>query len=205
MDLLMQAGYMQWQGSLRATYDKYLHPDVLDYDTKEMWDWIAENRVIDLFQFDSQTGLQAAKAIKPHSLLELAAANSVMRLMVSEEGAEQPIDTYIRYKNDISQWYTCMRDQYHLTDEEIKTVEPYLLPTYGIGDTQEVVMQLSMDDHISGFNVAQSNKLRKGISKKDRVLQQKMKSMFFEHGHEIGTSDNLLNYIWKEVVGKQLG
>lgn len=205
MDLLVKAGHMQWQGSLRATYDKYLHPDVLDYDTKEMWDWVSENKVINLFQMSTQVGLQAAKAIKPHSLLELAAANSVMRLMVSEEGAEQPIDTYIRYKNDISQWYSCMRDRYHLTDKEIKTVEPYLLPTYGIGDTQEVVMQLSMDDHISGFNVAQSNKLRKGISKKDRVLQQKMKSMFFEHGREIGTSDNLLTYIWKEVVGKQLG
>jgi hypothetical protein len=27
----------------------------------------------------------------------------------------------------------------------------------------------------------------------------------FEHGKEIGTSENLLNYIWKEVIGKQLG
>lgn len=41
--------------------------------------------------------------------------------------------------------------------------------------------------------------------KKNKDLQQKMKSMFFEHGREIGTSDNLLTYIWKEVVGKQLG
>lgn len=32
-----------------------------------------------------------------------------------------------------------------------------------------------------------------------------MKKMFFEHGKEIGTSENLLNYIWKEVIGKQLG
>ena len=38
MNLLIDAGYMKWQGSLRATYNKYLHPDVLDYDTKEMWD-----------------------------------------------------------------------------------------------------------------------------------------------------------------------
>lgn len=34
MDLLIEAGHMQWQGSLRATYNKYLHPDVLDYETK---------------------------------------------------------------------------------------------------------------------------------------------------------------------------
>lgn len=205
MDLLIEAGHMEWQGSLRATYNKYLHPDVLDYETPEMWDWIGANKVVNLFQFDSQIGLQAAKRIKPHSLPELAAANSIMRLMVSEPGAEQPMDTYIRYKNDINLWYENMKNQYHLTEEEIKTVEPYLLPVYGVGDTQEIVMELSMDEHISGFDVAQANKLRKGISKKDKDLQAQMKKMFFEHGKEIYTSENLLNYIWKEVVGKQLG
>ena len=205
MNLLIDAGYMKWQGSLRATYNKYLHPDVLDYDTKEMWDMVAKNDVTDLFQFDTAVGLQAAKRIKPHSLIELATANSIMRLMVSGEGAEQPIDTYIRYKNDINEWYKCMRDEYHLTESEIKILEKYLLPVYGVGDTQEIVMEISMDDHISGFNVTQSNKLRKGIAKKDEKLQEAMKKMFFEHGKEIGTSENLLNYIWKEVIGKQLG
>lgn len=205
MEMLISVGYMKWQGSLRATYDKYLHPDVLDYDTEEMWDMVAENKVLNLFQFDTPVGLQAAKRIKPHSLIELATANSIMRLMVDEEGAEQPIDTYIRYKNDINEWYKCMREDYSLTEDEIKILEKYLLPVYGVGDTQEIVMEISMDEHISGFNVTQSNKLRKGISKKDKELQAAMKKMFFEHGKEIGTSENLLNYIWKEVIGKQLG
>lgn len=205
MDMLVASGHMEWQGSLRATYNKYLHPDVLDYTTPEMWDWISENKVMDLFQFNTQVGLQAAKRIKPHSIRELAAANSIMRLMVTEPGAEQPIDTYIRYKNDINQWYDCMIDQYQLTKKEIEVLEPYLLPEYGVGATQEDVMELSMDPHIANFTVAESNKLRRGISKKDRELQQKTKQMFFEHGYEIGTSENLLNYVWKEVVGKQLG
>ena len=205
MDMLIEAGYMKWQGSLRDTYNKYLHPDVLDYDTREMWDMVARNDVTDLFQFDTTVGLQAAKRIKPHSLVELATANSIMRLMVSSEGAEQPMDTYIRYKDDISQWYKCMREEYHLTEDEIKIMEKYLLPVYGVGDTQEIVMEISMDKHVSDFNVALSNKLRKGISKKDEALQQAMKQMFFDHGKEIGTSKNLLNYVWKEVIGKQLG
>lgn len=205
MELLMKAGYMEWQGSLRATYDKYLHPDVLDYDTKEMWNMVADNAVINLFQFDTQVGLQAAKKMKPQNLQELAAANSIMRLMVSEEGAEQPIDTFVRYKNDIQEWYKCMREEYHLTEDEVQLLEKYLLLTNGIGATQEDVMELSMDNKIAGFNVTQSNKLRKGISKKDKKLQQDMKDMFFKHGKEIGTSENMLNYIWKEVVGKQLG
>lgn len=205
MNFLLDAGYMEWQGSLRATYNKYLHPDVLDYDTKEMWDMVADNTVMDLFQFDTQVGLQAAKAIKPHSLVELATASSIMRLMVKEEGAEQPIDTYIRYKNDISRWYENMKENYHLTQDEIKTVEPYLLPVYGVGETQEIVMELSMDKHIAGFNIAEANKLRKGIAKKNRDLQAAMKEMFYSKGKELGTSENLLNYVWKDVVGKQLG
>lgn len=205
MNLLLQSGHMEWQGTLRDTYDKYLHPDVLDYDTKEMWDWVAEGKVIDLFQFQTMVGIQAAKRIKPHSLEEMAAANSIMRLMVTEEGAEQPIDTYIRFKDDISQWYKLMREDYHLTEDEIHTVEPYLKSVYGVGDTQEIVMEISMDGNISDFNVAESNKLRKGIAKKKVELQKTMKEFFFKRGKEIGTSDNLLNYIWKEVVGKQLG
>lgn len=203
MELLIEAGHMKWQGNLRATYNKYLHPDVLDYETPEMWDWIGENKVVDLFQFDTQVGLQAARQIKPHNLVELATANSIMRLMVKE--GEQPIDTYIRYRNDINEWYKCMREDYHLSEEEINVVEPYLLPVYGVGDTQEIVMELSMDKHIAGFNVAEANKLRKAIAKKNKELQQKMKQTFFKKGHEIGTSDNLLDYIWNEVVGKQLG
>ena len=200
----MKAGYMEWQGTLRATYNKYLHPDVIDYDTKEMWDMLANNEVVDVFQFNTAVGLQAAKRIKPHSLIEMAAANSIMRLMVAD-GDEQPIDTYIRYKNDISQWYDCMRKKYHLTEDEIHTVEPYLKPVYGVGDTQEVVMELSMDDHISDFNVAEANQLRKSIAKKNKELQAAMKNEFFKRGKEIHTSDNLLNYIWKEVIGRQLG
>lgn len=205
MDQLIKEGYMEWQGTLRDTYNKYLHPDVLDYTTKEMWDWVSENKVVDLFQFDTQTGLQAAKRIKPHSLEELAAANSVMRLMVTEEGQEQPIDTYIRFKNDIEQWYSLMRDKYRLTDKEICVLEKYLKSNYGVGDTQEIVMEISMDPNIANFSVADSNKLRKSIAKKKPALQMAMKEQFFKRGKELKTSDNLLNYIWKEVVGKQLG
>ena len=62
-----------------------------------------------------------------------------------------------------------------------------------------------MDKEIADFSVADSNKLRKSIAKKKPALQQAMKEQFFERGKENHASDNLLNYVWKEVVGKQLG
>ena len=137
-------------------------------------------------------------------MVELATASSVMRLM-EKGGEEQPIDTYVRYKNDISQWYDCMRNDYHLTEDEIKIIEKYLLKFHGIGATQEDVMLISMDEKISGFDVKNSNILRKGISKKDKQVQYNMKEKFFTDGLANGASENLLNYVWEQVVGKQLG
>ena len=41
-------------------------------------------------------------------------------------------------------------------------------------ETQEVVMRLSMDEHIAGFNVAEANMIRKSIAKKKvDVLEKK--------------------------------
>ena len=204
LDYLIEYGEIEWQGSLRKTYNKYLHPDVLDYDTPEMWDMVGRGEITDLFQFDSPVGRIAIDKIKPRSLIELATASSVMRLM-EKDGTEQPIDTYVRYKNDISQWYDCMRKDYHLTDSEIKTIEKYLLKFHGIGATQEDVMLISMDEKISGFDVKNSNILRKGISKKSKQIQHDMKIKFFEDGKKNGASENILNYVWEQVVGKQLG
>lgn len=205
MELLVKKGYMEWQGSLRATYDKYLHPDVLNYDDEKMWDAVGEGKITNLFQFDTDVGSQAIKKIKPRTLIDLATSSTIMRLMISEKDAEQPIDTYVRYKNDIQEWYKCMREQYELNEDEIKTLETYLLPSYGLGPTQEDVMLVSMDPKIANFTVKESNLLRKSISKKSKELQHKMKEEFFKKGRETGARDNILNYVWKEVVGKQLG
>ena len=114
LNFLVQNHKIEWQGSLKATYDKYFYPDFIDYDSEEMWNMAQKGEIYNLFQFQTQVGSQAIKKIKPKSLVELGVANSVMRLMApSEHGqeVEQPIDRYVRYKNDIGQWYSCMRDQ----------------------------------------------------------------------------------------------
>ena len=46
-------------------------------------------------------GSQAAKKIKPRSIIELSDANGLMRLMTSEKGQESPMEKYIRFKNNI--------------------------------------------------------------------------------------------------------
>ena len=50
LNLLVEEGLIEWQGSLKETYDKYLHPSVIDVDDKEVWDKICRQEILGLFQ-----------------------------------------------------------------------------------------------------------------------------------------------------------
>jgi len=163
LEMLVKHDIIEWQGSLRKTYDKYLHPDVIDKTTPEMWDLLNEGELISAFQFDSSVGEQALRAIKPMNLLEATSANTLMRLMV-EDGAEQPLELYVRYKQDIGQWYEDMK-KFGLSDKEIEIMKKHLLKDYGVCNTQESLMMLTMDENIANFNVVESNIARKGVAK----------------------------------------
>lgn len=134
MDLLIKDGRMEWKGSLRDTYNKYLHPDNLDY-SPELWEPTWENKVLDLFQLDTQVGKQAMRNAKPKSVREAAALNSLMRLMATENG-ELPLDKYTRFKQNIQLWYEELAE-YKVPQEEIQLLEKHYLPSSGVPNTQE--------------------------------------------------------------------
>lgn len=202
LGLLANDGYIQDQGSLKATYDKYLHPDVLDYETKEMWEMAQQGKIVDLFQFDSAVGSEAIRKSLPYNLKELALANSVMRLMANED--MNPLDHYCALKKDISLWYKEMRDN-GLNESEIKVLEKYLLTNYGCSIEQEDMLELVMDPHISDFTMPEANKLKKGVSKKIKELVSSCKELYLKKGKEIHTSSAMLNYVWKYLIQPQLG
>ena len=201
MNYMLEDGTMEWQGSLRKTYNKYLSPQVLDYTSDKMWEMVGNGEISSLFQFDTLVGSQAIKSIQPHSLNELAISSSLMRLM--GEG-ELPLEKYARYKRLPNAWYQEM-DAYGLTAEEEKILEKYLKKKCGVGESQEVIMQIVMDPHISGFDMKEANKLRKTIAKKQFKEIEAVKELFFNKGRELGTSDKLLSYIWYVQISAQLG
>jgi DNA polymerase-3 subunit alpha len=203
MDLLLEDNVIQWQGSLKKTYDKYIHPDVLDYNNQEMWNLMGTGQVINLFQFDTAVGSQCAKKGKPGSLPDAANLNSLMRL-VAEHGQEQPIDKYLRFKNNIKLWYAEMA-AYGLTQDEVKVLEPHLLPVFGVANTQEDVMEMVMNPKIGNFTLQDANKLRKGIAKKKAKIIADAKDLFYSKGLEAGTRKQLLDYIWIIQITPQLG
>ena len=201
MNYLLEDGTIEWQGDLKSTYKKYLSPDVLDYDNPEMWDMVGKGLISSLFQFDTIVGSQAIKDIQPRSLNELAISSSLMRLM---SDGELPLAKYARFKRVPELWYDEMRSN-GLTDEEIKILEKYLKKKNGVGESQEVVMQMVMDEHISGFSMKEANKLRKTIAKKNFREIDAVRDLFFEKGHNLGTSQSLLNYVWFVQISMQLG
>lgn len=205
LDFLVQYGYIKWQGNLRKTFEKYFSPDVINYDDPDMWKKAWYGEIMNLFQFDTVVGGQVIKKTKPKNLLELGVANSLERLMAQDGDTEQPVDRYIRFKNDESEWYYLMRYQYHLTEDEIAVIEKYLKQVHGMATMQEEVMMLAMDEHISGFTMTEANKLRKSIAKKKRKLQEEAQALFYNKGREIGTSLGLLDYVWYECIRPQLG
>lgn len=202
IELLLKYGKIKWQGSIRATYNQYLHPDKLDYTTKEMWDDCSEGKITDLFQFITPVGGKCIRKIQPHSLEEMANANSLMRITV-EDGI-QPVDKFLAYKQDRSLWYKEL-DQYGVTNQdEIKALEKVLNYCYGCPSMQEDVMELCMEPKIAGFSLADADKARKIIAKKKSEDVAGLKEKFYNSVESHGNSINVANYVWEQCIKPQL-
>ena len=198
---LQEDGVIEDNGiNLRSVYDKYFHPNVLPMDDKKVWDAIQNGTVINVFQFDSEVGSQAAKKIKPTTILELTDANGLMRLMTAEKGAETPMEKYIRFKNNIDLWY---REMYNfgLTPAERDYLEPYFKSSYGVPPSQEQLMLMLMDKNICGFTLAEANAARKIVGKKQMSKIPELHQMILEKA----SSEKLGKYIWENGVGPQMG
>ena len=198
--LLQEHGEIEPELSLKEVYNKYFHPAVLPINDQKYWNVLHDNSVLNIFQFDSDVGSQAAKKIKPNSIFEMADANGLMRLMTSEKGEETPMEKYIRFKNDINLWYREM-NEYGLTKEEQKIVEPYFKQSYGVPPSQEQLMKMLMDEKICGFTLAEANAARKIVGKKQMSKIPELRDKVLKQAK----SPCLGNYIWKCGVAPQLG
>ena len=198
--LLQEYGEIDSKLSLKEVYDKYFHPNVLPIDDDNIWKTLQENSVLNIFQFDSEVGGQAAKKIKPRSILEMTDANGLMRLMTGVKGGEQPIDKYVRFKNNINLWYKEM-DEYGLTKEEQEILKPYFLKSHGVPPSQEQLMMMLMDEKICHFSLADANAARKIVGKKQMNKIPALREQVLNQA----ASPCLGNYVWKCGIGPQMG
>lgn len=197
---LQEDGCIEKDLTLRQVYDKYFHPSVLPIKDERTWEAIQKGEVLNVFQFDSDIGSQAAKKIKPANMLELADANGLMRLMTAEKNAEPPMEKYVRYKNNIQLWYQEMRMN-GLSESEQKILEPYFLKSYGVPPSQEQLMLMLMDENICGFTLKEANAARKVVGKKQMSKIPELREQVLTKAK----SPNLGQYVWTYGIGPQMG
>lgn len=195
LELLEEDGEIENKGSLKETFDYYLHPRVIDKERQDYFDLASTGNVLSLFQFNSIIAQDTLKKAKPRTFEQFSAANSLMRLQ-AQEGKEPPLDTFVRHKKDINTWYQEM-EEFGLTKDEQDVVKKHTEYSMGVSTVQEQAMALSADENIAGFTVPEQNKLRKAIAKPKGAALQEVKDIFYEKGKRLGTSKNLLNYVWE--------
>ena len=199
MDLLLEDSKIEWQGNLRRTFNKYFHPDVLDLKSKDMFKMLSKGEIFDAFQMSSLVARNAMRKIKPNTFDEVAITNTIIRLQT--EG-EQPIDKFVRYKQDINEWYQDM-DKYGLTKHEQELMEKHLLPRTGICDTQEILMNIIIDPNIANGGLTFANKFRKSVGKKDEKKIENASQEFMEIMKENGQREEFARYILEEQFALQ--
>ena len=204
LDLLADAGYIDLQPTLRETYNKYLDIYELERDDEDMWKMVWNHEIQSLFQMEKQSGIQGIALTKPESVDDLAVLNSVIRLMAQEKGAEQPLNKYARFKEDISLWYDEM-DKYGLSAEEQQLLEPIIKQSYGICESQERFMMLVQMPECGGFDLMWADRLRKSIAKKNPAEYEILTNEYFEAVKEKGLSRPLCNYVWNVLVATSRG
>lgn len=202
IEMLCRDGYMEWQGSLRATYDKYLLPEVINMEDERIWDLICQGKLMNIFQFETQVGSVAIQKLQPKSLLDLANANSLMRLMNPD--SEQPIDKYIRFRDNPQLWEQEMID-YGLNEEDRQVMHELLDNQCGVCSNQESMMELFMHPKVVNYGIKQVNAIRKGVAKKKKSVLDQAERELYHTQEELGTSKKLVDYCWDVQTGYSKG
>lgn len=158
--------------------------DKIDYDDKEVLDYIGTGKTDGIFQIESAGMKSFMKELKPHSLEDIIAGISLYR-----PGPMDFIPQYIKGKNDASSiTYDCPQ------------LEPILAPTYGCIVYQEQVMQIVRD--LAGYTLGRSDLLRRAMSKKKADVMQKERQIFVYGDEEQGVPGCVKNGISEETANK---
>lgn len=204
LELLMEYGYVKPEATLKETYEKVIGVYNLERNDSKMWEKIWNHEITSLFQMEQQSGIQGIALSKPKSVNDLAVLNSVIRLMASEKGAEQPLETWARYRKNIQPWLQEMR-HFGLTEDEISWLSSHSAITDGICESQEGLMSLVQEPRLGGHTLGFADKCRKAIAKKQGKLFEECEQEFFKTIQEKGLSEKLADYVWNHTLKIQRG
>jgi len=151
-------------------------------DDEKTFELFGEGHTVGVFQFESVQMREYLRKLKPRSIDDLAAMNALYR-----PGPMEFIDDFIERKHG-------RRKITYLHP----SMEPILGQTYGVIVFQEQVMQLV--HHIGGFTLAQSDLLRRAMSKKKHDVMAKQRDAFIEGAGERGINAKIASEIFALIV-----
>ena len=121
-----------------------------------------------IFQFESYGMRQFLKKLKPNNFLDLTSAIALYR-----PGPMQNIDSFIRRKHN--------QEKIEYLHEDLKSI---LNETFGIIVYQEQIMQILVK--IGGYTYAESDNIRRAMSKKKKEIIEKEKEIFLKRAVDRG-------------------
>ena len=196
-ELLVADGVLEDIG-LRALYNKYIHPEVMNTTDQRIWDHLAAGDVLDVFQFSTGVGLAIAKKLKPQNPMEMTAANAMMRLM-SEKDKESQQDRYARIqKNGLGVFHQEMVNA-GLDDNMIELMHKHCDQYWGCCAIQEQMMMLLMD--VAEFSLGEANNARKIVGKKQMSKIPELREQVYSRFDRVQSA----NYFWENAIAPQLG
>jgi DNA polymerase-3 subunit alpha len=184
--------------TLRDTYNKYIHPEVMDTTDERIWEHLAAGDVLDVFQFSTGVGLAIAKKLKPKDPMEMTAANAMMRLM-SEKGKESQQDRYVRIQSQGLEVFDYEMHLHNLPDNMIKLMHKHCDRYWGCCAIQEQMMEILME--VANFTLGEANAARKVVAKKQMSKIPELRKQVYEKINNPTAAD----YIWEVAVAPQLG
>lgn len=156
--------------------------DSINLDDPDVMQLFQNGTTNDVFQFGTQ-GLQAyCKEMKPDNINDLIAAVSLYRPGAMETGAHKK---YIRVKN---------KQEVISFDEGTEEITK---DTYGILVYQEQIMQVC--SHMAGFNLVESDDIRKALGKKDSDLLDSYKDKFISGCLQNGYTRSKIIDLWDKM------
>lgn len=204
LDLLSDAGLIEVEPTLRATYEKVIGIYNLERDDPKMWQMVWNHEIQSLFQMEKQSGISGIATLKPTSVDDLAILNSTIRLMAQVKGGEMPTDKLARFKANPDEWEREM-EKYGLGARERKILEPVLGMSYGLCIAQEQFMELVQLPELGGFSLTWADKLRKSIAKKNPKDYDALTKEFYNITKEKGIDQRFAHYVWDVLIAMSKG
>ena len=204
LELLIENGLVKPEATLKETYEKVIGIYNLERNDPEMWKKVWNHEIISLFQMEQQSGVQGIAATHPNNIDDLAALNSVIRLMAQEKGAETPIEKYARFRRNPQAWETEMK-MAGLSVEERELLHKELDVSSGLCIAQEQFMMLVQMPELGGFDLQWADRLRKSIAKKNPKEYEQLTKEFYERMRENNLSENLCSYVWNTLIAMNRG